>query len=244
MHAGAALALLILLASSEALTSPDSCHCSVVGPSGLSLDCRAKGLTDVPPVLPSTKELYLQDNKLTTVQPGRLDTLHSLTVVNLSGNPWHCGCDILYLKAWLEDHGEVAGIPTCATPPNLAHKSITKLTEENLPECSQRHCKSTWLDISTILLFCGLVTMLLWCLWTTKNSSLTIILDRRHHGIVSNVPRSFRPKYERKPKSRSMEVESTLEWRDDLQRPLVNMEILPQIIDSLHKKHNIKIKVT
>nr|XP_023660749.1 platelet glycoprotein IX-like [Paramormyrops kingsleyae] len=244
MHSGPALALLILLASSGALTSPDSCRCSAVGPSGLSLDCRAQGLTDVPPMLPSTKELYLQDNRLTAMQPGRLDSLHSLMLVNLSGNPWHCGCDILYLKAWLEDQGEVAGIPTCATPPNLAHKPITELTVADLPECSQRHCQSTWLDSFTILLFCGLVATLLWCLWTAKNSSLTIILDRRIQGIESNVPRSFRPKYERRPESCSTEVESTLEWTDDLERPLLNMEILPQIIDSLHKKHNIKIKVT
>ncbi|KPP76977.1 hypothetical protein Z043_103639 [Scleropages formosus] len=245
MLIGPALAVLFLLGSSNTQSSPDPCRCVSLRPTGLRVDCRSRGLTELPPIPPTASELHLQDNRLHSLRPGMLDALLDLRMVNLSGNPWDCGCSILYLRAWLRDHEAAAGRPTCVTPAALRHRAIAELSETDLPSCSRESCVSGWLDIVTILLMAGLIALLFWCLWTVKNSTFTFNVVRRHGDVDKDLSRSFEAKRRKRSlRRRSEEAECTLQWTDDLEKPLFNMEILPQVLEILHKKHNIKIKAT
>lgn len=94
-----------------------------------------------------------------------------------------------------------------------------------------------------VMLF-GLIGLLLWGLRLAKNSTFTLDIDQRHAGLEVDSLRSLKPKHRRLQRTLSEERENSasLSWTNDPERPLINMEILPQILDVLHKKHNIKIK--
>ncbi|NXY87504.1 GPIX protein, partial [Alcedo cyanopectus] len=135
--AGFALSLLLHTAQPEAC--PPSCSCRSLGErEGLLVDCSSQKLTEVPALPTNTKRLYLQNNSLTSVPPGTLDSLSTLEVVKMFDNPWHCNCHILYLKLWLEDVSEpsLENI-RCATPAAVRMKPLRQLTGNELGICKR-----------------------------------------------------------------------------------------------------------
>uniref|UniRef100_A0AAZ3SMP9 LRRCT domain-containing protein n=1 Tax=Oncorhynchus tshawytscha TaxID=74940 RepID=A0AAZ3SMP9_ONCTS len=97
---GSGLAILLLLATSSAQTSPQT-----------------------------TDQLQLPEPQ--RIPPGHFDRLQCLRRVTLSGNPFHCNCEIQYLSTWLKGNGAVVsgGGPTCASPSSMAHTAITVLSD-------------------------------------------------------------------------------------------------------------------
>ncbi|XP_029575731.1 platelet glycoprotein IX isoform X1 [Salmo trutta] len=246
MLLGSGIAILLLLATSSAQPSPKPCRCSALQPSGLQVNCSSMSLMEVPPLSPDTTELYLQDNQLFTVPSGHFDRLQDLRRVTLSGNPFHCDCGILFLRTWLRRNWAVVsgGVPTCASPSGVAHTAITALNDAYFSSCAQRSCAGWVYDTMVGVMLCGLIGLLLWGLRLAKNSTFTLDIDQRHAGLEVDSLRSLKPKHRRIQRTLSEERENSasLTWTNDPERPLINMEILPQILDVLHKKHNIKIK--
>ncbi|XP_018412672.1 PREDICTED: platelet glycoprotein IX-like [Nanorana parkeri] len=135
------LILLVLIHDGESSTDlcPTSCSCSAIETHGLIVNCNSRHLKTVPDLPITTVKLYLQNNLMTTVPPGALDHLVSLQEVDISGNPWNCDCNILYLKAWLDsqpvqrNHANVQ----CATPQSASMKAFQNLTGNEMPRCGK-----------------------------------------------------------------------------------------------------------
>ncbi|MBN3297761.1 GPIX protein, partial [Amia calva] len=248
--------MLLLLSPSSAQTCPDSCSCLSLKPAGFTVNCSSRGLTEVPPLPPSTTELHLQNNLLTTVPPGRFDGLQGLRKINLSANPWHCGCDIVYLKAWLEDqdvsaHSDVR----CFSPATYKHKPLLQLGEKAFSACEHSQCVLVYRDKFIMALLCLLLLLLLWSLTVVKTSPFIVDFDQRHKGMEMESLQSLKPKDKRSGQASSkrppvgglgyQSAESdALEWTEENEttEQKHNMELLPQILDILQKTHNIKIK--
>nr|XP_016847130.1 PREDICTED: platelet glycoprotein IX-like [Anolis carolinensis] len=149
------LLLLLLLSAAQAThCSPCSCEPLANVWGGWTMDCRFIGLKDIPPLIPNTKNLYLQNNSLTTVPSGALDHLN-LKEVDFSNNPWHCDCSILYLKKWLEDFSPAAlAKVTCATPVSVKGKALSQLNGNELEGCRKplpiKCLDFFWRDIALI----------------------------------------------------------------------------------------------
>ncbi|XP_056150012.1 platelet glycoprotein Ib beta chain [Lampris incognitus] len=117
-----------------------TCHHSQVDCSGRSLTS-----TSLPASFPpGTTELHLDNNLLTTLPYGFLDTLTSLRSVSLHGNPWMCNCGVLYLREWLyrQPIGIVSHLNiSCSSPPHLTGRLVVYLTEAELLDlCHYWYC--------------------------------------------------------------------------------------------------------
>ncbi|NWU89055.1 GPIX protein, partial [Upupa epops] len=152
---------------------PPSCSCkSLTGTKGLHIDCSSRRLTEVPDLPIDTKRLYLQNNSLTSVLPGALDSLSSLEEVKMSDNPWNCDCSILYLKLWLEDisASSLANI-RCATPASVRLKPLKKLTGNELGICKKllpvKCLEFFWRDL---ILIAGAIITVILVAWALKSS--------------------------------------------------------------------------
>ncbi|XP_076874906.1 platelet glycoprotein IX [Brachyhypopomus gauderio] len=232
--------VLLLLGLSVGQISSDSCKCSMSPSGGLRVNCISQGLKKIPKLSPDTTELHLQHNQLSSVTPGHFDMLQSLQVVNLSGNPFHCGCDIQYLRTWLLRNQAVVGVgPTCVSPTSLAHQTIAGLSEAEFSACVQHRCSGSLYNIAIGIMLCVLIGLLFWCLRLVKDLTFILGISERHTGFEAESLRSRKPKHRYRKKSFGAGSSSQ---HDDLERPLLDMEILPQIIDALHKEHNIKFK--
>lgn len=53
--------------------------------------------------VPSLTRLELADNSLTSLPTGIFDELQNLSYLTVSGNPFNCSCDILYLTDWYKE---------------------------------------------------------------------------------------------------------------------------------------------
>nr|XP_055025068.1 platelet glycoprotein Ib beta chain [Misgurnus anguillicaudatus] len=113
---------------------PHMCSCK-----GTVVDCSKRDLTTA--TLPSsfpphTSELHLNDNHLTSLPNSLLDSLPSLHLVVLHGNPWSCDCGILYLRGWLLKQRNDALIQnvTCMSPAHLKGRLVVYLVEEEVLE--------------------------------------------------------------------------------------------------------------
>ncbi|NXJ03150.1 GPIX protein, partial [Psophia crepitans] len=132
-------AMLLLFHMTQSEVCPPSCDCkSLEGMTGWHIDCSSRKLTEVPALPVNTQRLYLQNNSLTSVPPGVLDSLRSLEEVKMFDNPWNCDCHILYLKFWLEDFSapSLANI-VCASPAPVRMKPLSQLTGNELGICKR-----------------------------------------------------------------------------------------------------------
>ncbi|NXD77583.1 GPIX protein, partial [Halcyon senegalensis] len=160
---GFAISLLFHTTQTEAC--PPSCHCRSLGErGGLRVDCSSQKLTQVPALPTNTKRLYLQNNSLTSVPPGALDSLSTLEEVKIFDNPWHCDCHILYLKLWLEDVSAPSLVNVrCATPAPLKMKPLRQLTGNELGICKRllpiKCLEFFWRDL--ILITGAVITLIL-----------------------------------------------------------------------------------
>ncbi|KAM9786228.1 platelet glycoprotein IX [Neosynchiropus ocellatus] len=231
MLSGSGLVLLLLAAP----VICQSCVCSQPPPSGLQVNCSGLNLKRWPRLPADTSELHMHDNLLTEVPPGLFDSLERLQSVSLSQNPFKCDCGIQYLRSWLlKNRALVPQQPTCGSPPSVANKDILELPDNYFKSCGSAHCPGGMLTAVMVVMLSSLLVLLLWVLRLAKKS--TFILK------ISCPEVELRPRW-RRPSGRS-EVSSGWTWSEELERPLVNVELLPQVLEVLHKKHNIKVKTT
>lgn len=246
MLSGPGLAVLLLLATLGPISQP--CLCSAPLFSGLQVNCSSLNLMELPQLPSDTTELHVQDNQLTTVSPGLFDRLVGLRKVSLSGNPFHCDCKIQYLRNWLlNNRGAISKEPTCASPSSVAERRITELSDDYFSSCVQTSCTGATYNSVMGFMVLFLIVMLMWSLRLAKKSAFTLYINERHTGLMADSLRSQRPKYRRRLQSALPDISGDSEsvaWTHGLQKPLINMEILPEVLDTLHKKHNIKIKST
>ncbi|KAK2885973.1 hypothetical protein Q8A67_016810 [Cirrhinus molitorella] len=232
--------LTFLLCSIFAHVSCQSCSCVTLPSSGLRVNCSSQGLRSIPQLPISITELLLQNNLLTTITPGHLDQLHDLQLVNLSGNPFHCDCSIQYLSQWLKRNKAANVMPVCASPAELAQRSIDALTDADFTSCVSDYCFGWVYNGILCFMLCFLIGLLLWCLQLARNSTFILGIDERHTGFEAESLRSLKPKHRARMR---VSIGSLSPGTDDMDKPLLNMDILPQILDVLQKQHNIKIKV-
>lgn len=230
------LLVLLELSTPQAVSGP--CQCSALQASELRVNCTSQNLREVPHVPVDTMELHLHNNLLTSVPVGYFDTLHNLRMAKLSGNPFHCDCRIQYLSTWLLKNGAlVPAMPTCASPHALAGKAITELDDSLFSSCGEGHsCSSVVYNAVLGFMLCALNVVLFWSLQLAKDSTYIMGIYEKHAGFEAASLRS------RKPKHRGKKRRSSLALLNELERHVPNMEIFPQIIDTLHMKHNIKLK--
>lgn len=239
------LGIFLFLATSSVHAVGQHCRCSGLPPDGLQVNCSFLNLKKLPHLPPDTTELHMHNNELTTVLPGMFDRLVRLKKVSLTGNPFHCDCRIQYLRNWLlKNRHLVSKEPTCATPGFVAQIAISKLSDDFFASCSGTRCTGGAYNIIMGVMLCFIIALLLWSLRLAKKSTFTLYIDERHAGFEADSLRSLKPKHRRRLNTLLSENSGSLTWTEDLERPLFNPEILPQVLDVLHKKHNIKIKAT
>lgn len=133
--------LLLLLVCYVVAGCPSQCRCS----SGI-VDCSHRNL-DVQ-LLPSsfptaTEVIRLDQNNLKSIPNGLLDHLPNLREVYLKHNPWHCDCNILYLRSWLQAQQKrsLYRDVTCESPEPHKGRVIMYLTEDELvTTCQYWYC--------------------------------------------------------------------------------------------------------
>ncbi|CAJ1084883.1 platelet glycoprotein IX [Xyrichtys novacula] len=192
------------------------------------------------PYLPAdTTEVHVRDNQLTFVSPGWFDRLVSLKKVSLSGNPFHCDCRIQYLRDWLFKNKDIISEePICSSPSSVAKKRISDLSDDYFSSCASESYTGGFFDTLLGVMLCCVIVLLLLSLRLAKASTYTLFIDERHSGFEADSLRSLKPKHRRRLHADS------LNFVMELEKPRLNMELLPQVLDILHKKHNIKIKAT
>lgn len=242
MLSGLSLSVFLLLATSSMHTTGQPCPHSALLPAGLRVNCSTLNLMELPCLPSDTTELHAENNRLTSVSPGLFDSLVGLRKVSLFGNPFHCDCRIQYLRNWLmKNMAIVSKVPTCASPSSVAQKAITELSDDHFSACKLSGCTGGIYNTAMGGMLCCLIALLLWSLRLAKVSTFTLSIDKRHSGIEADSLRSLRPKHRRQLHTVLSEISpDSLTHTEDLE----NMELLPEVLDVLHKKHNIKIKVT
>ncbi|XP_034028667.1 platelet glycoprotein IX [Thalassophryne amazonica] len=236
------LTICLILATSTVHTEVQPCFCSALLPAGLKVNCSSLNLMKFPHLLSDTTELHLQDNQLPTVPPGRFDELVRLKKLSLSGNPFHCDCRIQYLRKWLQkNRALVSTQPTCAAPRSVAHRGIADLADEYFSSCIQRHCAGGTYSFVMGVMLCCLIVLLMYSLRLAQKSTFILHVKDRHAGLPADGMRPPRPKQRRRREGSIAEVSENSEF---LQRPLVDTELLPQILEVLRVKYNIKLKAT
>lgn len=242
MLSGLSLAVLLLATR----TTGQSCLCSTLLPAGLKVNCSSLNLMQLPHLPSDIKELYAQDNRLTSVSPGLFDRLVGLEKVSLSGNPFHCDCRIQYLRNWLlKNRAILSKEPTCASPSSVAQKAVTELSDDFFSSCAPAGCTGGTYNTVMGVMLCCLVVLLLWSLRLARMSTITLYINERHSGFEADSLHSLKPKHRRRLHNVLSEDNSdSVIYTEDVEKQLINMELLPQVLDVLYKKHNIKIKAT
>ena len=134
---GLTLQHLFLNGNDDIRLLPDSFEGLVT--SGLYLhDCALQVLPSetLSPLNGTLVNLWLNGNRLTSVDR-RLDTVFSqLSHLRLGANPLHCGCEVVWLKQLYDRQGGAtfrgAEPPTCWTPARLRDKHFDQLTPADL----------------------------------------------------------------------------------------------------------------
>lgn len=244
MLSGLNIALLLWVVSRTYATG-QPCQCSALQPAGLKVNCSFSNLMELPGFPSDTTELFVQDNKLTSVPPGLFDRLVGLEKVSLADNPFHCDCRIQYLRNWLlRNKAIVSKEPTCTSPVSVAHRAISDLNDDFFSSCAETNYTGGTFNTVIGVMLCCLIVLLLWSLRLAKMSTITLYVDERHSGFEAVSLRPLRPKRRRRMNSELLmgsQRSDSLTCVEELEKPLLNMELLPQVLDTLHKKHNIKV---
>nr|XP_006004455.1 PREDICTED: platelet glycoprotein Ib beta chain-like [Latimeria chalumnae] len=261
------LAVLFFLMPFNAEPCPAPCKCISIDSQSFQVNCSFRGLQEVPVLPNNTTELNLQDNLLKAVTPGRFDNLWSLKKINLSNNPWNCDCNILYFKTWLEDQTAFQVGVTCLSPASLSMKPIAQLTANDFLTCSKHRTKSCYYFITEDCIFCILiiilVVLMVWLIRITKALSFTLNFYNHDTEKRLQFSQSKKVKQWRRFGVCSMNghneatdlafdslesTDLTVQWtiQDQENAPLLreNIEILPEIANTLYIKHNIKLKIS
>ncbi|XP_002713136.2 platelet glycoprotein IX [Oryctolagus cuniculus] len=129
--------LVLLWATVEATKDcPAACTCQHLETMGLRVDCRGRGLTELPDLPAHTRQLLLTNNSLRSVPPGAFDHLPQLQTLEVEQNPWHCDCGLTYLRLWLQDRmPEALWFVHCASPNPAANRPLHNLTGFQLGNC-------------------------------------------------------------------------------------------------------------
>lgn len=169
----------------------------------------------------------MQHNLLTEVPPGLFDPLLKLQRVSLSQNPFQCDCRIQYLRSWLmKNHALVSQQPTCGSPPSVANKNVIEISDDYFASCGSASCPGGPLDPLVVVALSALVVLLLWTLRLAKKSTIILTINHREMELG--------PRWRRHSERSRVGSDASLGSED----------LLPQVLDVLHKKHNIKIKMT
>lgn len=238
MLLGVVLLLLLLLVDSwcSPQTLSSQCQCSTLPAAKLKVDCTGHSLRKAPIQIPVyTAELHLHGNLLASVPAGYFDLLPNLRMANLSGNPFHCDCRIEYLRSWLlKNKALVPELPTCSSPHSLRGKVITELDDSLFSPCDKGHgSPCSVYNVMLGFMLCALNVALFWSLKLAKDSPYILGIYEKHTGFEASSLRSRKPKHKTRP---------SLGFLNETERPILNMDILPQIMDTLQRKHNIKLK--
>ncbi|KAA0714411.1 Platelet glycoprotein Ib beta chain [Triplophysa tibetana] len=161
------LKVLLSVLSTEMMTMvqavcPPMCSCRET-----VVNCSKRGLTTA--TLPSsfpphTSELYLNDNHLTSLPNNLLESLASLRLAHLHGNPWSCDCGILYLRGWLlkERNDALIRNVTCSSPAHLRGRLVVYLVEEEVLEsCRYWMCNLALASQISLFIFIVVQALLL-----------------------------------------------------------------------------------
>ncbi|KAM5193772.1 platelet glycoprotein Ib beta chain [Mantella aurantiaca] len=141
MKLGSCLTLLLASMSYVVSGCPSPCRCS-----SEIVDCSYSNLAadSLPASFPSSTEVIrLEKNNLNSIPNGLLDRLPNLREVYLKHNPWHCDCNILYLRSWLQAQQKrsVYRDVICESPDSLKGRVIMYLTEDELvTTCQYWYC--------------------------------------------------------------------------------------------------------
>ncbi|XP_068127675.1 platelet glycoprotein Ib beta chain [Hyperolius riggenbachi] len=147
--------LLVFTFISHAMAGcPSPCRCS----SGI-VDCSYNDLTasSLPESFPpSAQVIRLDQNSLTSIPNGLLDRLPELREVHLQHNPWHCDCEILYLRSWLQGQQKRSFYRdvTCTSPEQMKGRVIMYLSEDELvTTCQYWYCNLALVSQLCLLIF-------------------------------------------------------------------------------------------
>lgn len=114
-------------------------------------DNKLQGLPgDIFRALTQVSTIDLENNQLTTLPGESFLTNSALKFLNLSGNPWDCGCGIRGIAKWIKHHqGVVVDIDRviCSTRDDRARRTISSLSDDDFLHCDALMGKSrlpTW----------------------------------------------------------------------------------------------------
>ncbi|NWV18465.1 GPIX protein, partial [Origma solitaria] len=162
-----------LLPGVSAGQCPSPCSCTpLAGAQGTRVDCSSRGLRSLPALPRRTRSLLLNNNSLASIPAGALDSLGGLQELDVSHNPWHCDCRILYLRQWLQDSAAPAlAALRCASPAALRAQPLAQLTGNELGGCKSllptKCLQFFWRDLA--LIAAAVITLLL-AVWALKVS--------------------------------------------------------------------------
>ncbi|XP_043845720.1 platelet glycoprotein IX [Dromiciops gliroides] len=176
--------LLLLWGFPTTLACPPPCDCRALETFGLLVNCSNRGLSTVPTLPNITRHLYLQNNNLSSIPAGTFDYMSYISSIDVTRNPWHCDCEILYLKLWLEDHAwDILSRTRCASPAIAATRSFNQLTGNELEGCRQLFLHDHyhiffWGDLALIVLTVLSIILLSALLWMAQKTIYCVSLNQ------------------------------------------------------------------